>query len=155
MKKYLFILLSAILCISCEIIGGITSVVDIKLGDTSIECTENSATITTDIPTVTVNGTAYTDYSLFVKYIDKANENVNEYIVVDKYYIVNNKAMFNIDNLEPNTKYIAYVTVDAGIHGSAYTSITFTTKAKVPTYTIECDGEVDAKGIKASILLKT
>lgn len=154
MKRYLIILLSALLCISCEIIGGITSVVDIKLGDTSIEYTENSATITTDIPTVTVNGTAYTDYSLFVKYIDKANENVNEYIVVDKYYIVNNKATFNIDNLEPNTKYIAYVTVDAGIHGSAYNSITFTTKAKVPTYTIECDGEVDAKGIKASILLK-
>jgi hypothetical protein len=153
MKRYLFILLGALLFTSCEIIPGITGTANITMGDTNFECTEYSATITTDMPTVTLNGAAYSNYTLSLKYIDKASENVSEYIVVDIYYVINNKVTFNIEDLESNTQYIAYVTVDAGVFGSAYTTIIFTTKEHVPTCSIECDGEVEAKGIKASILL--
>ena len=154
MKRYLYILLGALLFTSCELLVEMTSTAKIELGNTTAECHDNSATITTDIPKVTINGTAYTNYTISLKYIDKANEESGEYVTSDEYYVINNKVTFNIENLEPNTKYIAYITVDAGTYGSDFTSVTFTTKSSMPTCNIECDTEVEAAGVKATITLE-
>lgn len=155
MKRYLYILLAAVTLSACEYISTITANAEITLGATEVECTTDSATIITDMPTVLVNGTPYTEYTLSLTYVERELEGSVDYTNIDIYYLVNDKVKFNIEGLEQDTEYVAYINLDAGTYGSAHSAaISFTTKSNTPVATIECASKVDAKGVMATVTLQ-
>ena len=155
MKRYLYILIAAVSLTACEFISSISTPANITIGKSSVECTENSATIVTEMPSVMVNNTPYTQYTLSLNYVEKELEGVESYITTDDYFVVNNQAKFSIEGLKEKTEYVAYINVDAGSYGNATSeAILFTTKGDTPEASIEFTSKVKAMGVVATMTLR-
>lgn len=155
MKKILSILcLAAVLFTSCEPTST-SPVVKYNFGEIEVETKAKSATITADIPYVTVDGERSTNASFRLEYrIPQSGMSYSDVTTITEYRSEGNKVTFELEALEPETEYLAHIVLSHPEHGiKSSEGIPFTTKEYKPTYSITCDGEVEAKGLTATIKL--
>jgi hypothetical protein len=147
MKRYLYILLGALALASCEPTPtpAPEPIVEYHFGEMTAETTETSATITADIPYKTIDGVK--DDSATFKLGYHANNGVDTF--VEEYSVEGSKAIFVIDNLTADTKYVARLYIDDKMSDE----LGFATTVHTPTCEITCDATVEAKGIMATITL--
>jgi len=147
MRRYLYILLGALTVASCEPTPtpAPEPVVEYHFGEITAETTETSATITADIPYKTIDGVK--DDSATFKLGYHANNDVDTF--VEEYSVEGSKAIFVIDDLTADTKYVARLYIDDKMSEE----LGFATKQHTPVCEITCDAMVEAKGIMATITL--
>ena len=153
MKKYLYILLSALSLsiVGCEEVNTQTMPdVTFYFGRVTSLTTDSTATVELSAY-MTVDEVYYPDAAVWIEYWKSGDaENVTtlkDYEVGDSVL----KQIFTITDLEPSTLYLGRVTIDAGRqYGSMSEIFSFTTKRKEA---ITCDAEVVANGLKAVVNL--
>lgn len=152
MKRYLYILLGALSLVSCKPEVH-TPNVEYHFGEMSAEVRDNSATITADIPYMTIDGTKDESATFKFRYsLANSNSVLNDSITVEGYAIEGDKAIFEIRGLMPETEYVGYLILSSpNSEGRSSQPLNFTTKAHIPECTISCQTVVDAKGIFANI----
>ena len=128
-------------------------VVEYHFGAMSAETTEDSATITVDIPAITIDGVEDKSATFSLGYYE-AGLLVSDRTVVEEYTTEGNKAIFSIEALKPDTEYIALLSIQsANAEGKESEPFGFRTKQHTPKCEIAYTAEVDAKGIMATITL--
>lgn len=155
MKRYLYILLGALLFAACEPTITTEPNVDFCFGPVEVTTTTNSATIDMLKPYITVDGVKHDGATIYLEYYVEGNE--SNKTKVTHYSMSESNAthiIFQIDDLEPETRYNAYVCIEDSEYGSASGSpFPIVTKEHTPTCEIKCDAEVEANGFTASITL--
>ena len=128
-------------------------VVEYHFGAMSAETTEDSATITVDIPAITIDGVEDKSATFSLGYYEEGML-VSDRTVVEEYSTEGNKAIFSIEALKPDTEYIALLSIQsANAEGKESEPFGFRTKKHTPKCEIAYTAEVDAKGIMATITL--
>ncbi|MBQ8366753.1 MAG: hypothetical protein IJX40_03375 [Alistipes sp.] len=182
MKKYLYIILSAcVMFTACDLIdlnfgttnGGNNSTddgnddgnddegneipqydVEFYFSDIEVTTTEDSATIKTIRPYMTVDGETLKTAQVYLEYCEAESE---ELTTVESYVVTSGDAItFTLEGLSAETLYLAYLYVDGGSdYGSDSQYFAFRTAAEevAPTYAISCNSSVDAYGLKAAVRL--
>lgn len=155
MKRYLYILLGALVFTACEEIQQIIKPsIGYYFGSPRSETTETSAKIYIDQPFVTINGEVYEEAVITLGYVRAEDQYVEELTIIKEYETKDSVIVFTIDNLEPYTQYIAYTFIDAGEHGGKKSeAYRFQTNIHTPEYSAMCRASVEAKGIMAAITL--
>lgn len=152
MKRYLYILLAAVLTlVSCEPAGNVSKTPDVAFcfSKVSVETGEHSATITAVKPYMTLNGVKHDDVTISLEYIQHQGDLME---CATEYAEQDGDIVFEIDNLTSGATYDAYIVVDGGEYGKEKSSpFTFTTQKSVPTCRAECRVEVLAKGVTATL----
>lgn len=162
MKRYLYILLAAIVALTaCDTVnteGNIdvdTDNITYVLGMAVPETTERGAQIYIVEPYIDVNGTRYDDAKVYLEYHKEGDEanivRVNEYTHSES----DNEILFTLENLMPATSYVGYIYLDGTPKYRCEKSkpFTFVTKEHIPTCEITCSSSVEAKGLKATLSL--
>ncbi|MBO7307755.1 MAG: hypothetical protein J6U59_06975 [Alistipes sp.] len=155
MKRYLYILLSAIVMLAaCEpvIIPETKKYVAFYFGEATAQTTENSATITAEEPYMTIDGEKYDEAKVSLEYVLGSDD--------DTPFTIHNSEkrdgnlIFVIDNLTPATQYTAYLVIDGGEYGKQTSEpFSFTTKEHIPEVEMTCNMAVEAKGLMATVNL--
>ena len=157
MNRYLYILLSAVVMLAaCEpgIIPETKKDVSFYFGETTTETTENSATITTEEPYMTIDGEKYDNARVYLEYLRQDELEVED---PTPFRIYNSEAkdgnlIFTIENLTAETKYVANIVIDGGEYGTEKSdAFTFTTQKHAPITEVNYSVEVEAKGLMATI----
>ena len=155
MKRYLYILLGALLFAACEPTITTEPNADFCFGPVEVTTTTNSATIDMLKPYITVDGVKHDGATIYLEYYVEGNE--SNKTKVTHYSISESNAthiIFQIDDLEPETRYNAYVCIEDSEYGSASGSpFPIVTKEHTPMCEIKCDAEVEANGFTAYITL--
>ena len=153
MKKYLYILLSALSLsiVGCEELNRQTMPdVAFYFGQVTSLTTDSTATVELSAY-MTVDEVYYPDAEVWIEYWKSGDaENIT---TLRDYEVGDNvrKQIFTITDLAPSTMYLARVTIDAGPqYGSKSEIFTFTTRKREA---ITCDAEVVANGLKAVVNL--
>lgn len=154
MKRYLYILFIAVVALtSCEpfLITEPTPDIGWYFGDINATTTENSATISSVKPYVTIDGEIEANTTISLKYWVEGQESSVQ--TIDKYNEENGFVTFVVEGLTPDTSYQACVAI-AGKYGEEVGGcITFKTQKHIPVAEFSCDCEVDAKGVLAYVTL--
>ena len=155
MRRYLYILLGAMLFAACEPTITTEPKADFCFGPVEVATTENSATIDVLKPYITLDGVKQDGATVYLEYYVECEESNKTRVVeystsdVDASHII-----FNIDGLEPDTRYNAHICIEDSEYGSASGSpFPIVTKEHTPTCEIKCDAVVEAKGFTATITL--
>lgn len=154
MKRYLYILFIAVVALtSCDpfLITEPTPDIGWYFGDINATTTENSATISSVKPYVTIDGEIEANTTISLKYWVEGQESSVQ--TIDKYNEENGFVTFVVEGLTPDTSYQACVAI-AGKYGEEVGGcITFKTQKHIPVAEFSCDCEVDAKGVLAYVTL--
>ena len=154
MKRYLYILLSAVVTLlGCEpqeepqkkeAIFCFTPV--------EVTTTETTATIT-NRSYMTIDGLGRYDKATY--YLEYAKMGDEEFVRGGDYtYLSDGYFMFTLTDLEPNTSYKARITIDGGEYGKdSCEPFPFTTKDRPKVTSISCDTKVEANGYFATVYL--
>lgn len=156
MKRYLYILLGAMLFAACEDIQQVMKPnIGYYFGSPRSEATETSAKIYIDQPYVSVNGEIYDEAVITLGYVRAEDQYVEDLTMVKEYETEDSVIVFTLDNLEPSTQYVAYIFIDAGEYGSQKSeAYSFQTNMHTPECSASCTVEGVSKGIMADVTLK-
>ena len=125
-----------------------------NFGSISAEATENSATITTDIPYLEVDGVRYEAATFTLGYCEATSGLLfNDQTIVEEYSTKDGKAIFTLEGLKPATAYAVRLTIESEYGSATSDETTFTTAEHTPVCTIECRSEVETKGLMATVEL--
>lgn len=128
-------------------------VVEYHFGEMTAETTEDSATITVDIPTITIDGVEDKSATFSLGYYEEGLL-ISDRTVVEEYRAEGDKAIFAIEGLKPNTEYKALLNLQStNAEGKESEPFGFRTQEHTPKCEIAYTAEVDAKGIMATITL--
>ena len=128
-------------------------VVEYHFGEMSAETTEDSATITVDIPAITIDGVEDKSTTFSLGYYEEGML-ISDRTVVEEYTTEGDKAIFSIEALKPDTEYKALLNLrSTNAEGKESEPFGFRTKEHTPKCEIAYTAEVDAKGIMATITL--
>lgn len=155
MKRYLYILLGALAVVGCKPQPTPTPepVVEYHFGTMSAETSANSATITADIPTITIDGVEDKSATFSLGYYEEGLL-FSDRTIVEEYTTEGGKAIFAIEGLKPNTQYTALLSLSSATAEERESEpITFRTAEHTPKCEINFNAEVTAKGIMATIAL--
>ena len=155
MKRYLYILLGALAVVGCkpQPTPAPEPVVEYHFGTMSAETSANSATITANIPTITIDGVEDKSAIFSLGYYEEGLL-FSDRTIVEEYTTEGGKAIFAIEGLKPNTQYTALLSLrSATAEERESEPITFRTAEHTPKCEINFNAEVDAKGIMATIAL--
>lgn len=157
MNRYLYIIICLLAMAGCKPAPtpGPKPVAEYHFGTISAETTEDSATITADIPYITVDGVRVEGTSFRLEYLLSQSEmSYADVVIITEYRTEGDKAIFDIEGLEPNTQYLAHILITHSEYGiESSDGVVFTTKEHTPKCEISYTAEVDAKGIVATIAL--
>lgn len=154
MKRYLYILLSATLTLFGCKPSNTTDKPEVDFCFTPIEVTTTETTATiTNRSYMTIDGLKRDDKTTF--YLEYAKMNEEEFIRGGDFSRLSDGWFeFTLSNLEPSTSYKARITIDGGEYGSETGEpFPFTTQEAAKVESINCDAEVDAKGLFATVRL--
>lgn len=128
-------------------------IVEYHFGTMSAETSANSATITADIPTITIDGVEDKSATFSLDYYEEGLL-FSDRTIVEEYTTEGGKAIFAIEGLKPNTQYTALLSLSSATAEERESEpITFRTAEHTPKCEINFNAEVDAKGIMATIAL--
>ena len=151
MKRYLYILSAvAAMLLGCETVTTpVEPEVEFLFGEMSVETTHNSATITADMPCVTVDGKSV-EASVWLQLND--GDNIN---LVEEYVVEEGKMVFFVDGLASERSYSANLVADGKEHGRMLSdTVTFTTQRYMPEVKMSYDATIDTKGLVATLYLR-
>ena len=158
MKRYIYVILGLVLAtqfVACNKSNDkpiAQPEAKFVFGTATVDTTETSATITTDIPYYTVDGAKFDGHvSLLWGAHGENKESMTE---ITQYENVGGKILFTIEGLEPEHSYDAYLQLDADSHGIQYGKcIEFTTLEHIVIYSFDADTEIIAYGLYADVAL--
>lgn len=141
---------------ACEpvIIPETKKFVEFYFGETTTETAENSATITTEEPYMTIDGVRYDKAIVYLEYIyyDELEAEDPTPFRIYNYEAKDGNLIFTIENLTAETKYVANIVIDGGEYGTEKSdAFTFTTQKHAPITEVNYSVEVEAKGLMATI----
>lgn len=151
MKRYIYILLSAIVMLcACEP-GNQKPDVAFCFTPVEISTTDTTATIT-NRSYMTIDGVRYDAVNFHLEYTKMEED---KYVRGGDFTRLSDGWFeFLLTDLNPNTAYKARIVIDGGEHGAeAGSPFPFTTQERVVTESISCKAEVDAKGLYATVKL--
>lgn len=154
MKRYIFILLSAVVALlGCEPQNTQQqNEVFFYFTPVEVTTTETTATIT-NRSYMTIDGLGR--YGKATYYLEYAKMDDEEFVRGGDYSVLSDGYfMFTLTDLEPNTSYKARITIDGGEYGKkSCEPFPFTTKEAPKVASISCDAKAEAKGLFATIHL--
>lgn len=154
MKRYIFILLSAVVALlGCEP-QNTQQQNEVVFNFTPVEVTTTDTTATiTNRSYMTIDGRGRYDEATY--YLEYAKMSDDEYVRGGDYSVLSDGFfMFTLTDLEPNTSYKARITIDGGEYGKkSCEPFPFTTKEAPKVASISCDAKAEAKGLFATIHL--
>lgn len=141
---------------ACEpvIIPETNKYVAFYFGEATAQTTENSATITTEEPYMTIDGEKYDKVKVYLEYIyyDELGAEESTPFRIYNYEAKDGNLIFTIENLTAETKYVANIVVDGGEYGTERSeAFTFTTQKHTPVTEVNYSVEVEAKGLMATV----
>lgn len=155
MNRYLYILLCLLAMAGCKPTPtpAPKPVVEYHFGEMTAETTEDSATITADIPTITIDGVEDKSATFSLGYYEDGLL-ISDRTVVEEYSAEGDKAIFTIEGLKPNTEYKALLSLQStNAEGKESEPFSFRTQEHTPKCEIAYTAEADAKGIMATFTL--
>ena len=156
MNRYLCILLGALLFAACEPTTPKQPDVAFCFGPVEVTTTESSASIDLLKPYITLDGVKYDDAVISLEYFADGNEASPTRVTQYSASSIEGHILFEIEGLEPNTRYEGYICIEDSKYGSQHgDSFPFTTQEHISTYAVRCDTEVVTKGIVATITLNS
>ena len=129
--------------------------VDYNFGNITTAVTEFSATVETDIPYITIDGEKDDSATFYLGYREFRSELLySDETCVEQYSVVDGRVVFELQPLEPDTKYIAHIYLTSpNAEAQSSEDIVFTTKVYNPELGVSCSVDVDAKGVMAEVEL--
>lgn len=156
MKRYLYLLLGAMLFAACEPIIQIEPPqpeMGFTFGDVSVkDVTESSAHIVVEESFITIDGERDESTEYWLSYY-VTSETETGATKIEEYVTEGGKMVFKLEELQPNTKYTAKFCMQNNGGYFATKSVDFTTDKYVPKCEVRCVTEAEAKGIMATITL--
>nr|MBR2110638.1 hypothetical protein [Alistipes sp.] len=155
MKRYLYILLSALAVVGCkpQPTPAPEPVVEYHFGTMSAETSANSATITADIPTITIDGVEDKSATFSLGYYEEGLL-FSDRTIVEDYTTEGGKAIFAIEGLKPNTQYTALLSLSSATAEERESEpITFRTAEHMPVAEYSCECIIEPMGVVAYALL--
>ena len=146
MKRYIFILLSAVVALlGCEP-QNTQQENEVFFNFTPVEVTTTETTATiTNRSYMTIDGRGRYDEATY--YLEYAKMDDDEFVRGGDYSVLSDGYfMFTLTDLEPNTSYKARITIDGGEYGKkSCEPFPFTTKEAPKVASISCDAKAEAK----------
>lgn len=154
MKRYLFILIAAVVAFtSCELIITETNP-DVVwcFSSVEVETTENSATVNSVKPYITIDGVKEEGVDIYLKFWEEGNE--ESYIIINEFEEMGDRVIFTINDLAPATHYLGGIVVSGEYGGEISSIFPITTKAHMPVTEYSCECIIEPMGVVAYALLE-
>lgn len=153
MKRYLYILLIAVTTfVACKPAAELKEpIINYHFGDIEATTTENSATITTVKPYITIDDVVEANTTIYLEYWAEGEESL--LCKAGEYSESDGMVTFVVESLTPNTSYNAHVAI-SGQHGIKSSDVvSFKTLEHIPVVEYSCECSVDAMGVLAYVIL--